>query len=139
MVIASAKGAPLYEVDLTTLEARQLPGEQNLHIYDLASKYFVNDRAASGNNAFTNLDIYPTRVDEQFVNVHVNNKNIKGNIKLNIFDMAGKIVMSQSLPVKEGMLNQKVYLRGLITGAYIVNVADESGKVILNRKILITE
>lgn len=139
VVIASAKGAPLYEVDLTTLEARQLPGEQNLHIYDLASKYFVNDRAASGNNAFTNLDIYPTRVDEQFVNVHVNNKNIKGNIKLNIFDMAGKIVMSQSLPVKEGMLNQKVYLRGLITGAYIVNVADESGKVILNRKILITE
>lgn len=139
VVIASAKGAPLYEVDLTTLEAKQLPGEQNLHIYDLASRYFVNDRAASANNTFTNLDIYPTRVDEQFVNVHINNKNIKGNIKLNVFDMAGKNVMNQSLPVKEGTLDQKVYLRGLITGAYIVNLADESGKVILNKKILITE
>jgi hypothetical protein len=45
VVIASAKGASLYEVDLTTLQAKPLGGEQNLHIYDLASKYFANDKA----------------------------------------------------------------------------------------------
>ncbi len=77
VTIASAKGAPLYEVDLATLQAKQLPGEQNLHIYDLASKYFVNDRASINNKALADLDIYPTRVNEQFVNVHVNNKNVK--------------------------------------------------------------
>ncbi|AZA92163.1 Uncharacterised protein [Chryseobacterium nakagawai] len=139
VVIASAKGAPLYEVDLTSLQAKQLPGEQNLHIYDLASKYFVNDRVSSNNKALTNLDIYPTRVDEQFVNVHVNDKNVKGNIKMNVFDMSGKNVMSQSLPVKDGAMDQKVYFRGLIKGAYIISLSDESGKVILNKKILITE
>jgi hypothetical protein len=47
VVIASAKGASLYEVDLTTLQAKPLGGEQNLHIYDLASKYFANDKAVS--------------------------------------------------------------------------------------------
>jgi hypothetical protein len=50
VVIASAKGASLYEVDLKTLQAKQLAGEQNLHIYDLASKYFANDKAF--NNAY---------------------------------------------------------------------------------------
>ncbi|OCA79344.1 secretion protein [Chryseobacterium contaminans] len=139
VVIASAKGAPLYEVDLTTLQAKMLPGEQNLHIYDLASKYFVNDRVSVNNTLLTNLDIYPTRVNEQFVNVHVNDKHVKGNIKLNVFDMSGKNVMTEGLSVKDGSLDQKVYLKGLINGAYIVNIADESGKVILNKKILITE
>lgn len=139
VVIASAKGAPLYEVDLTTLQAKQLPGENNLHIYDLASKYFVNDRVSSNNNALSNLDIYPTRVNEQFVNVHVNNKKVKGNIKLSVFDMSGKNVMTQSLSVKDGSLDQQVYFRGLINGAYIVSITDESGKSIFSKKILITE
>lgn len=139
VLIASAKGAPLYEVDLATLQAKQIPGEENLHIYDLASKYFVNDRASSNSLSLTNLDIYPTRVDEKFINLHVNNKNVKGNIKLNVFDMSGKNIMTQSLSVKDGTLDQKVYFNGLINGAYIVSIADESGKVILNKKILVTE
>jgi hypothetical protein len=138
VVIASAKGAPMYEVDLETLQAKQLPGEKGLHIYDLASKYFVNDKA-SAVNTLANLDIYPTRVDEHYINVHVNNKNVKGNIKLNVFDMSGKNVMNQNLSVKDGSLDQKVYLKGLVSGAYIVSVTDESGKVILNKKVLITQ
>lgn len=138
VVIASAKGAPMYEVDLETLQAKQLPGEQNLHIYDLASKYFINEKVSSV-NALTNLDIYPTRVNEHYINIQINNENVKGNIKLNIFDMSGKSVMSQNLAVKDGSLDQKVYLKNLVNGAYIVSIADESGKVILNKKILVTE
>ncbi|RQO33084.1 secretion protein [Chryseobacterium sp. KBW03] len=137
VVVASAKGAALYEVDLLTLQGKQIPGEQGLHIYDLASKYFVNDKA-SAVNTLSNLDIYPTKVDEHFINVHVNN-NIKGNIKLNIFDMSGKNVMTENLSIKESSSDQKVYLKGLISGAYIVNIVDESGKVILNKKILVTK
>lgn len=137
VVIASAKGGALYEVDLTTLQAKQLPGEQGLHIYDLASKYFANDKSSPVNTLAANLDIYPTRVDEHYINVHVNN-NLKGAIKLNIFDMAGKNVMTQSLSVENGSMDEKVYLKGLVTGAYIVNIADESGKVLFNKKILVT-
>ncbi|AZA53203.1 T9SS type A sorting domain-containing protein [Chryseobacterium sp. G0201] len=138
VVIASAKGAPLYEVNLNDLQAKQLPGNLNLHIYDLASKYFANDKAIS-NSALANLDIYPTRVDEQLINVNVNDKSVKGNLKLTIFDISGKNVMQQNLSVKDGSLNQQVYLKNLINGAYIVSIADESGKILLSKKILVTE
>lgn len=138
VVIASAKGAALYEVDLKTLQGKQLPGEQNLHIYDLASKYFANDRVASG-NAFTNLDIYPTRVDEHYINVNLNDRSIKGTLTMNVFDLSGKNVFKQNLSVKDGSLNQQVYLKNLINGAYLVNITDESGKALLNKKILVTE
>ena len=137
VVIASAKGAALYEVDLATLEAKQLPGEQGLHIYDLASKYFANDKASNTNTLATNLDIYPTKVDEHYINVH-GNKNINGNIKLTIFDMSGKSLMTQNLSVKDASLDEKVYLKGVLAGAYIVNITDESGKAIFNKKILVT-
>ncbi|WP_415325385.1 T9SS type A sorting domain-containing protein [Chryseobacterium sp. MMS23-Vi53] len=138
VVIASAKGSPLYEVDLNTLQAKQIPGEQNLHIYDLASKYFANDKAIS-NNVFANLDIYPTRVDEKFINVNVNDKSVKGNIKMNVFDLSGKNVMKENLSVKDGSLNQQIYLKNLVSGAYLVSITDESGKILLNKKILVTE
>jgi hypothetical protein len=138
IVIASAKGGPLYEVDLNTLQAKQLPGEQNLHIYDLASKYFANDRAALG-NVFANIDIYPTRVDEKLININVNDKSVKGSVKLNIFDLSGKNVLTQFLSVKDGFSRQQVYLRNLVSGAYLVNITDESGKVLLNKKIVVTE
>ncbi|MFP3594497.1 T9SS type A sorting domain-containing protein [Chryseobacterium sp. SIMBA_038] len=138
VVIASAKGAPLYEVNLNDLQAKQLPGNLNLHIYDLASKYFANDKAIS-NNALANLDIYPTRVDEQLINVNVNDKSVKGNLKLTIFDISGKNVMQQNLSIKDGSLNQQVYLKNLINGAYIVSIANESGKILLSKKIIVTE
>ncbi|MCJ7934530.1 MAG: T9SS type A sorting domain-containing protein [Chryseobacterium sp.] len=138
VVIGSAKGGSLYEVDLVTLQAKQLPGGENLPIYDLASPYFVNNRHASS-GTFTDLDIYPTRVDEHFINIHVNNKKVKGNIKLSVFDMSGKNVMNETLSVKDGSLDQKAYFKNLINGAYIVSLTDESGKAVLNKKILVTK
>ena len=138
VVIASAKGAALYELSLDNLEAKQLPGETNLHIYDLASKYFVNDRAASV-NVFANLDVYPTKVDEHFIYVNVNDKSVKGNIKVNVFDLSGKSVLTQRLSVKDGQLNQQVNLKNLVSGSYLVNITNEAGKALLNKKILVTE
>lgn len=138
VVIASAKGASMYELNLENLEAKQLSGESNLHIYDLASKYFFNDRATAA-NVFANLDVYPTKVDEEFIYVNVNDKSVKGNIKMNIFDLSGKSVLTQRLSVKDGNLNQQVDLKNLVSGSYIVNITDESGKTLLNKKILVTE
>lgn len=138
IVVASAKGAALYELNLSNLEAKQLPGEQNLHIYDLASKYFANDRVAA-TNTFANIDIYPTKVEDQIITVNVNDKSVKGNIKVNIFDISGKSVMSSNLSVKEGPLNQQIQLRNLVTGAYLVNITEESGKTLLSKKILVTK
>lgn len=138
VVIASAKGAPLFEMDIETLQAKQLPGDLNLHIYDLASKYFVNDKAVS-NTTLANLDIYPTRVDEHLITIRGNDKAIKGNIKLSVFDLSGKNVMQQQLSAKEGSLNQQVYLKNLISGAYIVSITDEANKILLNKKILVIE
>lgn len=138
VVIASAKGASMYEVNLENLEANQLSGETNLHIYDLASKYFVNDRTASA-TGFANLDVYPTKVDEGFIYVKVNDKNVKGNLKMNVYDLSGKNIMNERLSVKDGSLNQQIYLKNLVNGSYIVNITDESGKALLNKKILITE
>jgi len=138
VVIASAKGDSLYEVDLNTLQAKALSGGEKPHIYDLASKYFANDRATSA-NALANIDIYPTKVDEHYININVNDQKIKGNIHMNVFDISGKNVMKQKLSVKDGSLNQQVYLKSLVNGAYIVNITDESGKALLNKKILVTE
>lgn len=138
VVIASAKGAALYELNLNNLEAKQLPGEQNLHIYDLASKYFANDRITAV-NTLANIDIYPTKVDEQTITVNVNDKAVKGNIKVNIFDVSGKSVMSTTLSVKDGNLNQQIQLRNLVTGTYVVSITEESGKNLLAKKILVTK
>lgn len=138
VIIASAKGDSLYEVDLLTLEAKALPGGEKPHIYDLASRYFVNDRTSSV-NTLANIDIYPTRVDEHFINVNVNDKAVKGNLKLSVFDISGKNVMEQGLSVKDGSLNQQVYLKNLVNGAYIISIINESGKVILSKKIIVTE
>lgn len=139
VVVASAKGAALYELNLDDLEAKQLPGEQNIHIYDLASKYFANNRVAATTTALANIDIYPTKVDQQTITVNVNDKAVKGNIKVNIFDISGKSVMSTNLSVKDGNLNQQIQLRNLVTGAYLVNITEESGKTLLSKKILVTK
>ncbi|PQA91611.1 secretion protein [Chryseobacterium shigense] len=139
VVIASAKGDSLYEVDLATLQAKSLPGDEKPHIYDLASKYFANERTSSVNTSAANIEIYPTRVDQHVINISVNDKAVKGNLSLTVFDISGKNVLKQSLSVKDGSLSQPIDLKSLVSGAYIVSVTEESGKILLNKKILVTE
>lgn len=138
IVIASAKGAPLYELSLKNLEAKQLPGEQNLHIYDLASRYFVNDRVTA-TQVMANIDVFPTKIEDQSFTVNVNNKNIQGNIKLAVLDASGKVIFNTNLFVKGGNLSQQINLRNVPTGAYLVNINNEKGKVLLSKKILVTK
>jgi len=138
IVIASAKGGSMYEVDLKTLRATQMSGRENLHIYDLASKYFVDDKAAAV-TAFAGIDVYPTLVNENFIHIKADNKAIRGNISVSVFDLSGKSVMKNSLPVKDGKVQKQIYLENLISGAYLINITDDSGKILLNKKIMITK
>ncbi len=136
IIIASAKGAALYQLDLSDLQAKKLSGESNLHIYDLASKFFANDRTVSA-NVFAKMDVYPTKVDEHFIYVNVNDETVSGNISINVFDISGKSLLIRKLAVERGHLNQKIDLNNLVSGSYIVNIKDESGKALLNKKILV--
>lgn len=138
IVVGSAKGSSLYEVNFESLEAKQLGTETNLHIYDLASKYFLNDRAATEIPTIA-AEIYPTRVDENFIYVNLNQTKLKGNVKVDIFDLSGKNVLSQKLSVKDGNLNERMELTNLSQGAYLVSISDNSGKVITTKKILKTK
>lgn len=139
IVVASAKGNALFEVNFESLEAKQLAGETNLHIYDLASKYFLNDRKAVETTPVINAEIYPTRVDENFIYVNLNQTKIKGNIKVEIFDLSGKNVLSKKISVKDGNLNERIELSNLSQGAYLVSIFDASGKVISTKKVLKTK
>jgi hypothetical protein len=138
IVVASAKGNALYEVNFESLEAKQLAGETNLHIYDLASKYFLNDRKAIEAPSI-NAEIYPTRIDEDFIYVNLNQTKIKGNIKVEIFDLSGKNVLSKKLSIKDGNLNERIELSTLFQGAYLVSVFDNTGKIIATKKVLKTK
>ncbi|KQT21878.1 secretion protein [Chryseobacterium sp. Leaf404] len=139
IVVASAKGNALFEVNFESLEAKQMAGETNLHIYDLASKYFLNDRAARAETPQINAEIYPTRVDENFIMVNLKQTEIKGNIKVDIFDLSGKNVLTKKISVKDGNLNQRIELSGLSQGAYLVSICDSYGKVISTKKVLKTK
>lgn len=138
VVIASAKGGSLYEVDLKTLQATQMQGQENLHIYDLASRYFANDKTAVAASS-AHIDVYPTRINDHLINIKADDKSIKGNISVAVFDLSGKAVMKSSLSVRDGRLHEQVQLKNLISGAYLVNITDDSGKVLMNKKIMITE
>lgn len=138
IVVASAKGAPMYEFSLNTLEAKQLSGGQNLHIYDLASRYFANEKVMQA-NIMANIDVYPTKVEDQTITINVNDKNIKGNIKVTLFDVSGKSVFKSNLSVKDGVLNHQIQLRNFAVGTYIVNISEDSGKILFSKKILIAK
>jgi hypothetical protein len=138
IVVASAKGAPMYEFDLVDLEASALNRDENHHIYDLASKYFANDRKAVA-AVSANIEIYPTKVDDRTITVNINDKKINGNLKLSVFDAAGRSVSAMVLPVKKGSLRQQITLSNVVAGAYLVTIADESGNSLLTKKILVTK
>lgn len=138
IVVASAKSNALFEVNFETLDAKQLAGENNLHIYDLASKYFLNDRNAVEVPMIA-AEIYPTRVDENFIFVNLNQTKSKGNVKVDIFDFSGKNVLSKNLSLKDGNLNEKIDMSNLSHGAYLISVYDNSGNVISTKKVLKTK
>ncbi|MBU4538351.1 MAG: T9SS type A sorting domain-containing protein [Weeksellaceae bacterium] len=137
VVVASAKGEGMYELNLGDLQAKPLAGNLNIHIYDLASKYFLNDKLPSVTNALA--DVYPTKVEEDFIHVKVEDQKISGNVSVEIYDFAGIKVLQKTLSSIEKNSTQKVELNNLKSGVYIVSVLDSNKKIILNKKIAVNK
>lgn len=137
VVVASAKGEGFFVVNIDDLQAKPLSNTPNLPIYDLASKYLAHDSKVSQNNIFAGIDVYPTRVDEDFINIKINDDKLKGALSVDLYDSAGTKVLTKSLMSKERNSIHKIDLNNLKSGLYIVNVLDESGKQILSKKIII--
>lgn len=136
VILASAKGLGYYEVDIKTLTAKSIVSAENLHIYDLASRYLLNDQRSS-TNTFTGVDLYPTFVNEGFVNVKLADKKLKGSVTVEIFNSAGITTQKQTLQVNARNTEHKIELKGLPSGMYVVTVQDEGGNQILARKIIV--
>ena len=139
VVIASAIGAPMYEVDMETLQSKQVQGGENVYVYDLASKYYLNDNKANSKDVFAGVEVYPTRITDREFNVSIQNKALKGNVKVEVFDLSGKSVLSKTVSSRNGALLEKIQLNNAVNGAYLVNITDASGKVLSAKKVLIAE
>lgn len=137
IIIASAKGGNFYELSIKDLSAKQMIGDSHLPIYDLASKYLIGDQLSSS-LSLANIDIFPTKVDQQEFTISVNDKNIKANLTLKIIDIAGREILKQEILPREGKLNQQIYLKNIMMGSYIVNIIDNSGKIVFTKKIIVT-
>ncbi|HCN11525.1 MAG TPA: secretion protein, partial [Chryseobacterium sp.] len=133
VVIASGRSENLYEVTLNDLQAKPIAGELKIPIYDLASPYVVGEKLSSLANS--GVDVYPTKVDENYINIKLEDAKITGNISVEIYDFAGVKVMQKNLTSIENNKTQKIDLNNLNSGVYVVSVLNGANKVILNKKI----
>ena len=137
IVVGNARGEGLYEINFKTLEAKAVSGDFKMPIYDLASSYFLNDKAVSTAEMFTGIEIYPTKVNQQFFNIKINNEKVKGNLKVELADYMGNKLMKQNINVVRNNSEFKINLSKYNAGVYIVNIQDAAGNAIFSTKIVI--
>ncbi|MFC6269349.1 T9SS type A sorting domain-containing protein [Frigoriflavimonas asaccharolytica] len=138
IIVGNAKGEGLYEVNFKSLEAKAVSGDFKMPIYDLASAYFLNDAPVSAtNNTISGIEIYPTKVNQQFFNIKIDNENVKGNLKVELADYMGNKLMKQNINVIRNNSEFKINLSNYNAGVYIVNISDTRGNTIFNTKIII--
>lgn len=138
VIVGNARGEGLYEINFKTLEAKAIAGDFKMPIYDLASPYFLNDNTTSTTtNVYTGIEIYPTKVNQQFFNIKINNEKVKGNLKVELADYMGNKLMKQNINVVRNNSEFKIDLNKYNAGVYIVNISDKSGNTIYSTKIVI--
>ncbi len=136
VMIASAKGDHFYEVNFENLQASQVNNDLKLHIYDLASKYLVNDKSRVTSEAvFAGADVYPTKVKDSFY-VNLGEKT-KGQATVELYNAGGMKVLSKVVNASDRNSSHLINIGKMNQGLYIVNVKDESGKQILSKKIIV--
>lgn len=140
IVVGNARGEGLYEINFKSLAATAINGDFKMPIYDLASAYFLNDNAVSNagaTNVISGISIYPTKVNEQFFNVKIDNEKVKGNLKIELADYMGNKLMKQNINVVRNNSEFKINLSKYTAGVYIVNISDAGGNTIFSTKILV--
>lgn len=136
VVIASAKGQSFYEVNLKDLLAKPIAGPEKMHVYDLASKYFANERKASNIAVSSEVNIYPTNIKEKHFNLTA--PKTKGALTVDVYDFSGKKVLQKEAGNAAGTA-AKIELNNLNSGVYVVTVKDEAKNILLTKKIIISE
>lgn len=137
VIVGNARGEGLYEIDFKTLEAKAVAGDFKMPVYDLASSYFLNDKAVSTPEMFTGIEVYPTKVNQQFFNIKINNEKVKGNLKVELADYMGNKLMKQNINVIRNNSEFKINLNKYNAGVYIVNIQDAGENSIYSTKIVI--
>lgn len=138
VIVGNARGEGLYEINFKTLESKVIAGDFKMPIYDLASPYFLNDNTTSTTtNVYTGIEIYPTKVNQQFFNIKINNEKVKGNFKVELADYIGNKLMKQNINVVRNNSEFKINLNKYNAGVYIVNLSDTNGNTIYSTKIVI--
>lgn len=133
VVVASAKGEPIYEVGITDLQAKPIAGNLKLPVYDLASPYLIGERLTLV--SATGSAIYPTKVTEDYFNVRIDDKKMNGNISVEVYDFSGVQILQKTLSNIQKNNPQRIDLNNLKSGIYVVSVLAQNGKVILSQKI----
>lgn len=134
VLVASAKGRELYELDLATLEAKPMRTGFDMPVYDLASQFLYGESKPSPALTAAELSIYPTNVDQKTVNITAP-ANL-GGLTADFYDGGGKKVLSKTLA--KGNRTHQIGVESLPQGMYIVNVMDESGRLLITKKIIVT-
>ena len=138
VIVGNAQGNGMYEINFKTLEAKAIVGDLKMPIYDLASSYFLNDKAVSTpTNQFTGIEINPTKVTQQFFNVKINNEKIKGNLNVEVADFSGNKLIKQNINVIRNNSEFQINTSKLHLGVYIVNISDKDGNTVYNTKIFV--
>lgn len=136
VILGSAKGGQMWKVSIENLLAAPLANASSDPIYDLASPYFISEKALN-QNAST-IEVYPTRITENLVNVRLNNSAALAK-EMQIFDASGRLVESHNIQSKEANTTLTFHLKNLITGNYIIKLVDTKGKILITKKVIVSE
>jgi hypothetical protein len=77
-----------------------------------------------------NFEIYPNPIDE-YLEIDFSEKVNQGIYNIEIFDMHGRIVHSATLKNSRN----KVNLSSLAKGIYLLKISDESGNVLVSKRV----
>lgn len=74
------------------------------------------------------ITLYPNPVQET---LHIRTDNVLGNLQATIYNLEGRLVLSEKIPVTNGVLN----LGKLVAGVYILKIVGKQGQLTARRFI----
>lgn len=138
-VSCATKADIYYSVDMNTLEAEAITSSQNTvyNASDLASSNLLFAKSvANALNDNGQLGVYPNPVTNRTFNVTFDAMS-KGNYTVALVNASGSNVMSKMVNVSGKSINTVILPGNVVSGMYIVNVFDASGKQTYTTKLLV--
>ncbi len=153
LVVSSANSVnAYYVVDMKTLKATLIESKEKVfNTSDLANGYLAfqkeADQKASAVSAATidrrqlirnlNVTVYPNPVTDGSFRLYFNNQQ-KGKYEVQIVDLAGRVVGTQSILIANKVQVEEMYLNNnLSRGVYMVKLVDGRKKALFADKILV--